>query len=281
MELPNQIKVPTDEHGYLIVSSRIFVPMGDGLHWLLSHLGYIRSIVLLSAVRHIEWQEGLYHLDFPIGVCRLFQEKHLVKPITVCYISTFLTLHRWNPMSQNESNLIWIDLEMTGLDTQNDYIIEIATVVTDPQLQVIAEGPVLAIHQPDSRLDAMDEWNTRQHGQSGLIQRVKASQVTEELAQQETIKFLRQYVPAKKSPMCGNSICQDRRFLARCMPELEQFFHYRNLDVSTLKELVARWRPDLVGGFEKQGSHLALDDIKDSINELLYYRAHFIKVASA
>ncbi len=183
-------------------------------------------------------------------------------------------------MAQNPNNLIWIDLEMTGLDTLSDAIIEIATVVTDGQLNVLAEGPVLAIHQSDTVLQAMDEWNTRQHGQSGLVERVRNSQITEAEAERQTIEFLREYVPANTSPMCGNSICQDRRFLARCMPELEKYFHYRNLDVSTLKELAKRWAPEVLKGISKQSSHLALDDIHDSINELRHYREHlFIKPA--
>jgi oligoribonuclease len=181
-------------------------------------------------------------------------------------------------MSQNEKNLIWIDLEMTGLDTQNDFIIEIATIVTDDQLNVLAEGPMLAIHQADEVLAAMDEWNTNQHGNSGLTQRVKDSKIDEAEAERQTLAFLEQYVAAGKSPMCGNSICQDRRFLARCMPKLEAFFHYRNLDVSTIKELARRWSPAVYDGFSKESSHLALDDIRDSIDELKYYREHFIKL---
>lgn len=177
--------------------------------------------------------------------------------------------------SKNSLNLIWIDLEMTGLDTEQDVIIEIATVVTDKDLQVIAEGPVMAIHQSDHLLDGMDEWNTRQHGKSGLTERVKNSDVTMADAEQATIAFLQQYIEAGKSPMCGNSICQDRRFLARQMPALEAFFHYRNLDVSSVKEIMRRWRPDLLSGFIKNGSHLAMDDIKDSIAELSYYREVF------
>ncbi|MFO7704802.1 MAG: oligoribonuclease [Halopseudomonas sp.] len=177
----------------------------------------------------------------------------------------------------NPENLIWIDLEMTGLDPDNDVIIEIATVVTDSQLNVLAEGPVMAVKQADALLQGMDEWNTRQHGQSGLTQRVRDSQISAEEAQRQTLAFLQQWVPAGKSPMCGNSICQDRRFLYRGMPELEVYFHYRNLDVSTVKELVARWAPELRSGFSKRGSHLALDDIYDSIAELQYYRTHFIK----
>jgi len=175
------------------------------------------------------------------------------------------------------SNLIWIDLEMTGLDTQRDRIIEIATIVTDAQLEVIAEGPVLAIHQPDAVLEAMDEWNSRQHGESGLVERVRKSDVDERAAESKTLEFLAHYVEPKASPMCGNSICQDRRFLARCMPELEAFFHYRNLDVSTLKELARRWYPPVATGFQKQSTHLALDDVKDSIRELQYYRERLFR----
>ena len=181
-------------------------------------------------------------------------------------------------MTQDANNLIWIDLEMTGLDTQQDSIIEIATVVTDAQLTIIAEGPVMAIHQSDAVMGGMDEWNTKQHAKSGLTERVKQSTVTEQQAQQRTVEFLQQYVPKGKSPMCGNSICQDRRFLARCMPELESYFHYRNLDVSALKELVARWAPEIAKGLTKNNNHLALDDIKDSIEELKYYREHFIRL---
>jgi oligoribonuclease len=177
-------------------------------------------------------------------------------------------------MSNKKTNLIWIDLEMTGLDTQNDKIIEIATVVTDAELNSLAEGPMLAIHQSDEILKGMDEWNTKQHGQSGLTERVRNSVLTEQDAEQQTIEFLTEYVDAQASPMCGNSICQDRRFMARCMPELEAFFHYRNLDVSTLKELARRWVPKVAKGFKKQSSHLALDDARDSIREMQYYREH-------
>lgn len=176
----------------------------------------------------------------------------------------------------DDLNLIWIDLEMTGLDTVNDSIIEIATLVTDKDLNTLAEGPILAIHQPDEVLDGMDEWNTRQHGQSGLIDRVRHSQVSAAHAQQLTVDFLREWVPRGKSPMSGNSICQDRRFMAREMPDLESYFHYRNLDVSSIKELIVRWRPELLKGFNKKGSHLAMDDIHDSIAELKYYREHFM-----
>jgi oligoribonuclease len=180
-------------------------------------------------------------------------------------------------MTLDANNLIWIDLEMTGLDTASDKIIEIATIMTDAQLNILAEGPVLAIHQPDRVLAGMDEWNTRQHGNSGLIERVRKSTLTEADAEHRTISFLEEYVPAGASPMCGNSICQDRRFMARCMPTLEAFFHYRNLDVSTIKELVKRWAPNSLNGFKKGGTHLALDDTRDSIRELRFYREHFFK----
>lgn len=174
------------------------------------------------------------------------------------------------------NNLIWIDLEMTGLDTVNDHIIEIATIVTDPNLEVLAEGPVVAIHQPPEVMEAMDEWNTRQHGNSGLTKRVLESRHTVAEAEQQTLDFLRALVPAGKSPMCGNSICQDRRFMARLMPDLEEYFHYRNLDVSTLKELARRWAPAVYQGFTKESSHLALQDIRDSIEELRHYREHLL-----
>jgi oligoribonuclease len=174
-------------------------------------------------------------------------------------------------------NLIWIDLEMTGLNPLTERIIEIATVVTDSNLKVLAEGPSLVINQSDSLLAGMDEWNTRQHGGSGLTDRVRNSQITEAEAMHQTLDFLSHWVPKGQSPMCGNSIGQDRRFLVRYMPELEVFFHYRNLDVSTLKELVRRWRPDLEGGFSKKGTHLAMDDVHDSIAELAYYRKFFIQ----
>ncbi len=180
-------------------------------------------------------------------------------------------------MAVSENNLIWIDLEMTGLDPQSDQIIEIATVITDPELNELAEGPVLAVHQPEEVLAAMDEWNTRQHGGSGLIGRVRQSAVDLAAAERETLAFLAEWVGAGASPMCGNSICQDRRFLARLMPSLEGYFHYRNLDVSTLKELARRWAPEVYQGFTKDSSHLALDDIRDSIAELRHYREHFLR----
>jgi len=181
-------------------------------------------------------------------------------------------------MAADENNLIWIDLEMTGLDTQNDHIIEIATIVTDANLNVLAEGPMIAIYQPQTVMDGMDEWNTNQHGKSGLTKRVRESQHSTADAEKETLKFLEQWVPKGASPMCGNSICQDRRFMARLMPQLEDYFHYRNLDVSSLKELARRWAPEVYKGFSKESSHLALEDIKDSIAELQYYREHFLKV---
>ncbi|TDU32348.1 oligoribonuclease [Panacagrimonas perspica] len=182
-------------------------------------------------------------------------------------------------MAVHEDNLIWIDLEMTGLVPERHRIIEIATLVTDSQLNLLAEGPMLAIHQSDAELAAMDEWNTRQHGGSGLTQRVRDSKLDEREAQARTIAFLSKWVPPGKSPICGNSICQDRRFLARWMPELERFFHYRNLDVSTLKELCRRWTPEIAKGYTKNSTHLALDDIRDSVAELKYYREHFIKIS--
>ncbi len=183
-------------------------------------------------------------------------------------------------MNQNETRLIWIDLEMTGLDTRRDSIIEIATIVTDADLQTVAEGPALAIHQPDEVLAGMDEWNTRQHGNSGLTERVRASRISAAEAEQATLRFLRQHVPPGESPMCGNSVCQDRRFLAREMPELEGYFHYRNLDVSTLKILAGLWAPRVLDGLRKSSEHLALADIRDSIAELRHYRDHLLRLGA-
>ena len=173
------------------------------------------------------------------------------------------------------SNLIWIDLEMTGLDTEEDVILEIATIVTDSQLNILAEGPMLAFHQRDEVLNGMGEWCTTQHEKSGLAARCKTSNITVDNADKQTVEFLGDYVPEGKSPMCGNSICQDRRFLFREMPQLERYFHYRHLDVSTIKELATRWAPEIAKGFSKSSKHLALDDIKDSIEELVYYRGSF------
>lgn len=180
--------------------------------------------------------------------------------------------------TDRKNNLIWIDLEMTGLDPDNDVIIEIATIVTDADLNMLAEGPVYAVHQSDETLAKMDDWCTHQHGQSGLTERVRLSTVTEAEAERATIEFLAQWVDERASPMCGNSICQDRRFLYRYMPRLEAWFHYRNLDVSTLKELARRWKPDALDGFKKSATHLALDDIRESIAELKHYRQTFIKL---
>ena len=181
-------------------------------------------------------------------------------------------------LKKSENNLIWVDMEMTGLMPDTDRIIEIAVVVTDPGLSVRIEGPVFAVHQSDATLDAMDAWNKGTHGRSGLIERVKASTVDDASAEAQVIEFLKQYVPSGKSPMCGNSICQDRRFLANYMPKLEGFFHYRNLDVSTLKELAKRWKPQIMAGFRKAQAHTALADIVESIDELSYYREHFLAV---
>lgn len=184
-------------------------------------------------------------------------------------------------MPQDEHNLIWIDLEMTGLDSDRDAIIEIATIVTDKQLNELGEGPVIAIHQPGAVLDGMDDWNQRTHGASGLIERVRDSGATYAQAEHETLDFLAALVPPGKSPMCGNSICQDRRFLHRLMPQLERYFHYRNLDVSTLKELARRWAPAVARGAEKESRHQALDDIRDSIDELRYYRGFMGELAGS
>lgn len=182
-------------------------------------------------------------------------------------------------MAPNSENLVWIDLEMTGLDPVADHIIEIATIVTDSALNVVAEGPVLAIHQSEQVLSRMDEWNRTTHGGSGLLQRVRETRLTAGDAELMTLEFLGQHAAAGKSPMCGNSICQDRRFLAREMPSLERFFHYRNLDVSTLKELARRWAPDVLAGVQKTSTHLALDDIRESIGELQHYKRTFLKLS--
>lgn len=195
----------------------------------------------------------------------------------IVFAIQLITLLR-NIMTATADNLIWIDLEMTGLNTQTDYIIEIATIITDSQLNILAEGPVLAIHQSDEVLAAMNSWNQKQHGGSGLVERIKASTITEAQAEAQTLEFFKQYVLPQKSPMCGNSICQDRRFLARCMPALEAYFHYRNLDVSTVKELALRWVPKIAAAIKKESTHLALADIRDSINELRHYREHFFNI---
>jgi oligoribonuclease len=193
-------------------------------------------------------------------------EQHPVSPIPA------------TPVRPNEFNLVWVDMEMTGLEPDTDRIIEVAVVVTDAHLNILAEGPVFAIHQSDETLDGMDAWNKGTHGRSGLIERVKASTVTEADAEKALIDFLKNFVPSGKSPMCGNTICQDRRFMARGMPKLEAFFHYRNLDVSTLKELCKRWKPEIATGFKKHQKHTALADILESVDELRYYREHFIKL---
>jgi oligoribonuclease len=193
-------------------------------------------------------------------------EQHPVSPIPA------------TPVRPNEFNLVWVDMEMTGLEPDTDRIIEVAVVVTDAHLNILAEGPVFAIHQSDATLDGMDAWNKGTHGRSGLIDRVKASTVTEADAEKALIDFLKNFVPSGKSPMCGNTICQDRRFMARGMPKLEAFFHYRNLDVSTLKELCKRWKPEIATGFKKHQKHTALADILESVDELRYYREHFIKL---
>ena len=175
-------------------------------------------------------------------------------------------------MSQNEQNLIWVDMEMTGLEPETDRILEIAMIVTDKELNILAEGPVLAIHQSDEVLAGMDEWNTRTHGESGLVARVRASEYDEAKAIEVCLEFMKEWVPERQSPMCGNSIGQDRRFMVKYMPELERYFHYRNIDVSTVKELVRRWKPEILDQFTKTGSHQALDDIRESIAEMQFYR---------
>ncbi|MCX7673822.1 MAG: oligoribonuclease [Thiobacillaceae bacterium] len=181
-------------------------------------------------------------------------------------------------MAQCDTHLVWVDLEMSGLDPEANRILEIALVVTDKHLEVVEEGPVLVIHQPEAVLDAMDNWNKATHGKSGLIDKVRASRLTEMDAEAQMLAFMQRHVPSRTSPMCGNSVCQDRRFLARYMPKLEAYFHYRNLDVSTLKELAGRWRPELKEGFKKENKHTALADIYESIAELKYYREHFLRI---
>jgi oligoribonuclease len=181
-------------------------------------------------------------------------------------------------MRPSSKNLIWLDLEMTGLNIKQDRILEIATIVTDTNLNILAEGPTFAIHQTKRSLAKMDQWNVKHHGESGLIARVESSKINEELAEAETIEFLMQYVPCGKSPLCGNTIYQDRKFLARWMPKLEMYFHYRNLDVSSLKILAKRWRPDIIKGLNKKSKHRALDDVRDSIEELKHYREHFLRL---
>ncbi len=183
-------------------------------------------------------------------------------------------------MAQNDTHLVWIDMEMSGLEPDTDHILEVALIVTDKDLNLVEEGPVLVVHQSDAVLDAMDNWNKGTHGKSGLIDKVKASTLGDADVEAQMIEFMKRHVGERKSPMCGNSICQDRRFLARHMPKLEAYFHYRNLDVSTLKELAARWRPELKDGFKKANNHTALADIQESIEELKYYRDTFIRMAS-
>ncbi len=181
-------------------------------------------------------------------------------------------------MAQNQNHLVWLDMEMTGLNPDSDRIIEAAMVITDANLETVAESPVVVLHQPDSVLDGMDSWNKSTHGKSGLIEKVKASKLDEAAGQAVLLEFLKEYVPIRTSPMCGNSICQDRRFMARWMPELEAYFHYRNLDVSTLKELAKRWKPEVANGIKKHGKHEALADIYESIEEMRHYRDNFLKL---
>lgn len=181
-------------------------------------------------------------------------------------------------MAQNQNNLVWLDMEMTGLVPETDRIIEIAMVITDNELNTVAEAPVLVVHQPNDILDGMDNWNKSTHGKSGLIDKIKASMLSEAMVESQMIAFLKEYVPVRTSPMCGNSICQDRRFMARWMPELEAYFHYRNLDVSTLKELAKRWKPEVANSLKKHGKHEALADIYESIAELKHYRETFLKL---
>jgi len=220
-----------------------------------------------------------------IAIAVVFTLMLLLCIITQCKSrkKTALTTHfnKEKNMAVNPTNLIWIDLEMTGLNTKTDKIIEIATIITDSNLNTLAQGPVIAIKQSNARLDAMDEWNTKHHTESGLVARVKSSTINEAEAEKLTLDFIKQWVPANKSPICGNSICQDRRFLATSMPTLENYFHYRNLDVTTLKILANRWAPEIATGMAKVSTHVALQDIKDSIEELQYYREHFLNIKSA
>ncbi|MGC3964589.1 MAG: oligoribonuclease [Rhodocyclaceae bacterium] len=184
-------------------------------------------------------------------------------------------------MAQDQNHLVWVDMEMTGLEPERDRIIEIAMIVTNSRLEVVAEAPVIVVHQPDSVLDTMDEWNKNTHGRSGLIDKVRASTTDEPTAEAQLLEWMRQYVPSRTTPMCGNSIGQDRRFMVRYMPQLEAYFHYRNLDVSTLKELARRWAPAMASGFVKRGAHTALADIQESIAELAYYRDNFLRLPGA
>ena len=186
--------------------------------------------------------------------------------------------HKGEKMTQDAQNLIWVDMEMTGLEPDTDKVLEIAIIITDKDLRVLAEGPVIAVHQSDEVLAAMDDWCTRTHTDSGLVARVRASQYDESAAAAECLAFLQQWVPERSSPMCGNSIGQDRRFMMRYLPDLERYFHYRNIDVSTIKELVRRWKPELLNQFHKKGTHQALDDIRESIAELQFYRAHVFNI---
>jgi oligoribonuclease len=191
----------------------------------------------------------------------------------------YINIRLWHTgMAQDPTRLIWVDLEMTGLGPETDRVIEVAMVITDNDLTTVVESPVLVVHQDEATLRGMDAWNQATHARTGLIDKVKASTLNEAAAENAMIAFLREHVPAKASPMCGNSICQDRRFLARWMPRLEDYFHYRNLDVSTLKELARRWKPDVAKGVVKRGAHTALDDIRESIDEMKYYREHFLKL---
>jgi oligoribonuclease len=199
-------------------------------------------------------------------------------PVGLCHNARLEQSEARRIMAQNQNNLVWIDMEMTGLVPETDHIIEVAMVVTDSDLNTVAEAPVLVVHQPDSVLDGMDNWNKSTHGKSGLIDKVKASTLDEVAVEAQMLEFLKEYVPLRTTPICGNSICQDRRFMARWMPKLEDYFHYRNLDVSTLKELAKRWKPEVANGIKKHGKHEALADIYESIAEMRYYRDNFLKL---